>query len=94
MPREQLEVRTAALADALGGRVDDGQSTIGAGSVPGMTIPSPVVVLADEDHLFQCLLQADEPVLARRETGSLVIDLRAVDPESDQTIIETVHQCR
>lgn len=91
---EELQTRAAVLAEKLSGRVDDGHSTIGAGSVPGMTIPSPVVVLAEEDHLFECLLRADQPVLARRETGSLVIDLRAVDPESDQMIVDTVNQCR
>jgi len=94
LPQDELETRAAALAENLGGRVDTGHSTIGAGSVPGHTIPSPVVVLAGEDHLFDCLVKADQPILARREAGSLVIDLRSVDPEFDQVIAETVSQCR
>ncbi len=94
MPAEELAGRASAMADRLGGRVEDGQSTIGAGSVPGMTMPSPVVVLPDEDHLYELLLKADVPILTRRESGSLVMDLRAVDPVSDHLIIETVDQCR
>ncbi len=94
MSTEDLTGRASAMADHLGGQLEDGQSTIGAGSVPGMTIPSPVVVLADEDHLYELLLGADVPILTRRERGSLVIDLRTVDPIFDQSIMETIDLCR
>ena len=94
MSTEDLAGRASAMADHLGGGVKDGESTIGGGSVPGMTIPSPVVVLADEDHLYELLLGADVPILTRRESGSLIIDLRTVDPTSDQSIMETIDICR
>jgi len=94
MSSDELAGRASAMADRLGGHVEDGQSTIGAGSVPGMTIPSPVVVLPEEDHLYELLLKPDVPILTRRESGSLVIDLRTVDPVSDQLIVATVDQCR
>jgi seryl-tRNA(Sec) selenium transferase len=94
MSADDLAERASAMANHLGGRLEDGQSTIGAGSVPGMTIPSPVVVLAGEDHLYELLLGADVPILTRRESGSLVIDLRTVDPISDQSIMETIDLCR
>jgi len=94
MPSEGLAGRASAMADRLGGRVEEGQSTIGAGSVPGMTMPSPVVVLPEEDHLYELLLKADVPILTRRESGSLVMDLRTVDPVSDHLVMETVAQCR
>lgn len=94
MSTEDLAGRASAMADHLGGAVEEGESTIGAGSVPGMTIPSPVVVLVDEDHLYELLLGADVPILTRRESGSLIIDLRTVDPISDQSIMETIDLCR
>jgi hypothetical protein len=94
MSKEDLAERASEMANRLGGRLEDGQSTIGAGSVPGMTIASPVVVLADEDHLYELLLGADVPILTRRESGSLVIDLRTVDPVFDQSIMDTIDLCR
>lgn len=94
MSKEDLAERASEMANRLGGRLEDGQSTIGAGSVPGMTISSPVVVLADEDHLYELLLGADVPILTRRESGSLVIDLRTVDPVFDQSITDTIDLCR
>jgi L-seryl-tRNA(Ser) seleniumtransferase len=89
-----IEGRAKKLADALGGDLESGSSTVGAGSVPGMTIPTTLVVLKGEDRLFRHLLARDEPILARRERGSLVIDLRTVDPDEDDTLIEAVTQCR
>ena len=46
-----------------------------------------------QDHLFECLLADDPPILARREDGSLVIDLRTVDAGDDQKLIDTIMQC-
>jgi len=94
MSKEDLAERASEMANRLGGRLENGQSTIGAGSVPGMTIASPVVVLADEDHLYESLLGAEVPILTRRESGSLVIDLRSVDPVFDQSIMDTIDLCR
>lgn len=89
-----IEGRAKKLADALGAELEPGSSTVGAGSVPGMTIPTTLVVLRGEDHLFQHLLARDQPILTRREHGSLVIDLRTVDPDEDDNLIEAIAQCR
>lgn len=90
----EIEARAGRLAEALDATTTPGQSAIGAGSVPGMSIPTTLVVLAGEDHLFEPLLRSDRPILARREDGSLLIDLRTVDPDSDTEIAETVARCR
>ena len=94
LPAEGLALRAAAVIAAVGGQVTEGQSTIGAGSVTGINIPSPIIVLPGEDHLFECLLASDTPILGRREEGSLVLDLRTVEPSSDKVIIDTVTRCR
>lgn len=90
----ELLPRASSLAEHLRGEVVEGHSTVGGGSAPGMTIPSPLVVLPDEDHIFGCLLQGTDPVLARREDGALVIDLRTVDPLDDEVILSAVSRCR
>lgn len=92
LPYDVLRRRVEDVADKVGGSILEGASAIGAGSVPGMSIPSPLLVLEGEDHLFKPLLAGDPPVLARREEGALVIDLRTVD--NDQEIIEAIARCR
>ncbi len=79
----ELEARSRALATSVGGTVEEGLSMIGGGSTPGNGVPSPVIRLAKGDMTFRALLDADPPVLARRDAGDLVVDLRAVPPEFD-----------
>ncbi len=90
----EIETRAASLARELGGQTNSGVSEIGAGSVPGVTMPTTLVILEGEDDLYERLLDCDPAVLCRRESGSLVIDLRTVDPELDSHIVEAVRQCR
>lgn len=92
LPYQSLYERVETAADRLGGTLHEGTSAIGAGSVPGVEIPTPLLVLEGEDHLFERLLAAHPPVLARREAGSLVIDLRTVD--DDNEVVEAIEQCR
>lgn len=89
-----LRTRCEALAGRVGGRVESGSSAVGAGSAPGIEIPSPQVRLPSEQDLFECLLDEDPPILARRDAGDLVIDLRAVDPEDDETVTSAIAKCR
>jgi L-seryl-tRNA(Ser) seleniumtransferase len=90
---DDLEQRHERLLDALGGagRVIAGESLPGAGSVPGETIPSPNLHLdGSADALWQRLLTATPPILARRRDGELIIDLRTVDPSDDQHLADTL----
>ncbi len=84
-----LERRHHELLEALGGRGDVvvGESLPGAGSVPGETIPSPNLRLRGKaDELWERLLTATPPVLARRREGELILDLRTVDPVDDSLL--------
>lgn len=94
LTNEELSRRASSVAQRVDGTVAQGQSTIGAGSVPGMTIPSPVVLLEGEDHLYEALLAGATPILTRRYEGSLIVDLRTVDPDSDDFVVDSVLKCR
>ena len=90
---DELATRHSRLREALGahGEVIDGESLPGAGSVPGETIPSPnLQMTGNADTLWDQLLSASPPILARRKEGSLIIDLRTVDPADDAHIIATL----
>lgn len=91
---DEIRGRAEAMASRLDAETAPGESAVGAGSVPGLSIPTTLVVLRDEDHLHGCLLTADPPVLCRREEGSLVVDLRTVDPELDGFVVEAIDRCR
>jgi L-seryl-tRNA(Ser) seleniumtransferase len=89
---DELEARHQNLLRQLGGsgEVVRGESLPGAGSVPGETIPSPNLKLAgNADPMWDRLLSASPPILARRREGSLIIDLRTVDPADDDLIAST-----
>jgi L-seryl-tRNA(Ser) seleniumtransferase len=86
MDTAELAARSAAFA-ALVGRaatVIESHSAPGAGSVPGEMIPSPAVRISCEaDTIWQGLIRATPPVMARRHKGALEIDLRTIPPGDD-----------
>ncbi|MDH3605420.1 MAG: L-seryl-tRNA(Sec) selenium transferase [Acidimicrobiia bacterium] len=90
LPVAELEQRSKACLDGSGidGEVANNQSVVGAGSVPGQTIPSPVIRLSgiDTDSAWRALLTDEPAVLARRKDGDLIVDLRAVPPDQDEAV--------
>ncbi len=70
------------------GEIRAGESVPGAGSVPGATVPSPVLVVQEPaaDLVWDRLLMWDIPVIARREAGELIIDVRAVPADQDEDL--------
>ncbi len=92
-PEAVLADRLAAILEISGlqGTIGPGASLLGAGSVPGLEIPTPTATLdGSADHIWNLLLTASPPILARRESGSVVLDLRAVDPDDDPHIAKTL----
>lgn len=85
----ELELRAKRVLEASGaaGSITQGASLPGAGSVPGATIPSPVICIeGDADELWSGLARAPVPILATRREGRIQIDLRTVDPANDPDI--------
>ena len=76
--------------------IEEGGATPGAGSVPGAVIPGPVMAIEGRaDRIFRRLLQADPPVVSRRERGRLKIDLRTVSPIDDEALAQALRAaCR
>ena len=72
------------------------RSTVGGGSLPGQTLPTYVLALtvpspdALARRLRQPPLAQNQPVIARIETGRLLLDPRTVLPEQDDRLIESV----
>jgi len=96
-PVADIEARARALASGIeGARVIDGDSVTGGGSLPGRSIPTPVVALTLDrpQRLAAVLRHSDPPVIARVERDRLVIDLRTVDPSDDALVRDALRRAR
>jgi L-seryl-tRNA(Ser) seleniumtransferase len=86
--------RTLAGASGLSGRVIDGHSTVGGGSAPGSTLPTALLALESgilsASALAARLRGARPPVIARIENDRVVLDLRTVPPDQDETVIQAL----
>lgn len=91
---DELELRTRELATDHTDEVIPGYSVVGAGSAPGLSIPTPVLRIRGGGGLFARLLDSETPILARRDRGDLILDLRAVDPADDHLVADTLARCR
>ena len=84
-PLESLRSRAEAVVAVAGtGTVVDTLALPGAGSAPGVTMPS-IGVAVDGDHLA-ALRDGPTPVIARTRDGRTVLDLRSVDPGDDAEV--------
>jgi L-seryl-tRNA(Ser) seleniumtransferase len=89
-PLAALEERAAAVVDAVAAvhpsaRVERTEALPGAGSAPGVTMASVGVVI--DGNLLELLRRHDTPVIARSRDDRTSLDLRAVDPADDMTIV-------
>jgi L-seryl-tRNA(Ser) seleniumtransferase len=85
-PVEALRARAEQIvARADLGDVIDSEALPGAGSAPGVTMPS-VAIALDGDRLGVLRAHA-VPIVARTRGGRTYLDLRSVDPDDDDQII-------
>jgi L-seryl-tRNA(Ser) seleniumtransferase len=76
-------------AEALGvGEPTDTLAVAGAGSLPGLEIPS--AGIAVDGDITDPLRAHDPPVIARARDGQTLVDLRTVDPADDAVIAKAV----
>jgi len=79
------------VAGAGRGTVVDTDALPGAGSAPGVTVPS-VGIALDGDHLA-ALRAHDPPVIGRSRDGRTFLDLRSVEPADDDVLIAALGRC-
>jgi len=92
-PLEALRARAEALAGRVpGAKVADTEAVIGGGALPGRTIPSAAVALPVGDARAGAALASLRAgrIVARAAGGSVVCDLRTVDPADDEHLAEAL----
>jgi L-seryl-tRNA(Ser) seleniumtransferase len=95
-PLPEIKRRAGNLAAAVSGKVIEGESVIGGGSLPGVTLPTYLVTVGDvhkpafSRDLSYKLRKLDVPVITRLSEGLLIIDPRTVFPEQDALLIKSL----
>lgn len=89
----QRATRLAERAESSGlyhADVVDGESTIGGGTTPGLTLPTRLLAVVHRslsaDALEEALRRQDPPVITRIERDRVVLDLRTVFDEEDEVL--------
>jgi L-seryl-tRNA(Ser) seleniumtransferase len=89
----RAEVWAERLAAAgLQPEIVAGRSAVGGGALPGETLPTRLVALRQPsaERLAHALRRADPPIVARLEEERLILDPRTVQPEEEETLLETI----
>jgi L-seryl-tRNA(Ser) seleniumtransferase len=90
VPVDALRTRAASIVEQCGeGEVVETIALPGAGSAPGVGIPSAGVAV--RGNRLTALRAHDPPVIARTRDDVTVIDLRAVDPLDDQLVAAAIN---
>ena len=86
----------AELGNPNGVSVEATGAFVGGGSLPEKTVPSVAVCLAESwkpSAKLRALRERDIPIIARLESGRLLIDLKAVFPDEDDLLIAALREC-
>jgi L-seryl-tRNA(Ser) seleniumtransferase len=92
-PSEAIRERCEVLLGGSGtpAAIVHGESLPGAGSVPGLSIPTPVLRFEGQaDHTWRRLAHHDPPVIAARRDGATVVNLRSVDANDDVIVADAL----
>jgi L-seryl-tRNA(Ser) seleniumtransferase len=91
-----IDARARRLGDRLEAsglyrtEIVDGQSTIGGGTTPGLTLATRLLAIErtglSADALEAAMRRLDPPVIARIENGRVVLDLRTVFDTQDEAL--------
>jgi L-seryl-tRNA(Ser) seleniumtransferase len=85
-----LSVRATRIVQSVGrGRVVATEALPGAGSAPGVTIPS-VAVAVPGDLLALLRVARPAPIVARTRDGETLLDLRTIDPSDDDHVADAL----
>jgi len=82
--------RLERAASALGAEIVAAEAFLGGGSAPEAPIPGEALALPGDDALLARLRLGEPPVVGYLRQGRLILDLRTVAPEDDETLIGAV----
>jgi len=94
MPLNEVKSRAEGWMRELGtGSVEESESTVGGGSLPGESFPSYVLSLSvnSPDRFLKKLRRQSPPIIARTGNDRVLFDPRTVLPEQDHSLLTVLH---
>jgi len=91
---EELGVRLRTVAQAIGAKKIAADAYIGGGAAPERPIPGEALALPGSNRLLEALRLGDPAVVGYIREGTLVLDLRTVNPDDDRLLIEAVNRSK
>jgi L-seryl-tRNA(Ser) seleniumtransferase len=101
LSKEEIGKRAEAVAkrtqsSKLQVEVLDGESVIGGGAAPSAVLGTRLLSITCEglsaDEISSSVRASDPPIIARVEEGRVLLDLRTVFPEQDDTLVRALKQ--
>lgn len=91
-PLKEIGTTAERWAAQIGGKVVDGRSTVGGGSLPGTDLPTRLLAIAAASpaRIVAGLRQADPPVIARVAKSDVLLDPRTVLPEQEADLLRVL----
>ena len=101
-PLSEIEDRAGNWTESIKGlaRVQDSESMVGGGSLPGSTLPTRLVTIKiakkvegqiTAQEIARRLRRLEPPVIGRIERNTLLLDPRTVLPEEDEAMLRTLN---
>jgi L-seryl-tRNA(Ser) seleniumtransferase len=98
MDRDELERRTARLAELTGGEIVEISTPVGGGSLPALELPGPAVRLdagpAGAEQLARALRLGSPPVIGRIQHERLLLSARTLTVDEIELAAEAVARAR
>jgi L-seryl-tRNA(Ser) seleniumtransferase len=95
LPKAAIAERVQRMANRLAfagltAEIRDGDSILGGGAAPSSSIPTTLLAITSEHHsaaeMLNQLRHNHPPIIARVEDDRLIVDLRTVWPEQDESV--------
>ena len=87
----RAEAAASIRSSGLTVEIVDGESVIGGGAAPSAVLPTRLLAVTREglsaDEISARLRAGDPPIIARVEEGRVLLDLRTVFPEQDESVM-------
>ncbi len=92
--RRAGEIAARIRSNQLAADIIDGESVIGGGAAPSATLPTRLIAIRCDgigaNELATRLRMSVPPVIARVEEGRVLLDLRTVFPDQDESVIQAL----
>ena len=101
LSKEDIGKRAKVIAEKIRGpklsiSVMDGESVIGGGAAPSAALPTTLFAVSSKiltaDELAARLRASSPPIIARVEDAQVLLDLRTVFPEHDETVATALQE--